>query len=72
MSKTAAFLELLRRDGIVRGPNTRFTPLSGGVSGEIYLVEDGAERFALKVSCPGARYSSAVKFSREYSRPATF
>jgi len=72
MNETTAFLELLRRDGVVRGPDTRFTPLSGGVSCEIHLVEDGAERFALKVSCPAARNSSAVKFSGGYSRQAKF
>jgi aminoglycoside phosphotransferase (APT) family kinase protein len=42
------FLELLRRDGVVRTPGARLTPLSGGVSCEIYLVEDGAERFVVK------------------------
>lgn len=43
-----SFLALLRRDGLVRAPDARLTPLSGGVSCEIYLVEDGAERFVVK------------------------
>lgn len=48
MEDNTAFLELLRRDGVVRSPNARLTPLSGGVSCEIYLVEDDAERFVVK------------------------
>lgn len=48
MTETESFLELLRRDGVVRSPEARLTPLSGGVSCEIYLVEDGAERFVVK------------------------
>src|SRR6201986_2166253 len=48
MSESESFLELLRRDGLVRGADARLTPLSGGVSCEIYLVEDGAERFVVK------------------------
>ena len=48
MKESDAFLALLRRDGVVRAPDARLTPLSGGVSCEIYLVEDGAERFVAK------------------------
>jgi aminoglycoside phosphotransferase (APT) family kinase protein len=48
MNEPGTFLELLRRDGVVHAPDTRLTPLSGGVSCEIYLVEDGAERFVVK------------------------
>jgi aminoglycoside phosphotransferase (APT) family kinase protein len=48
MNKSGAFLELLRRDGVVSAPDAQLTPLSGGVSCEIYLVEDGAERFVAK------------------------
>jgi 5-methylthioribose kinase len=48
MPESDSFLELLRRDGLVRGAEARLTPLSGGVSCEIYLVEDGAERFVVK------------------------
>ena len=48
MNETGTFLEMLRREGVVRGSHTRLTPLSGGVSCEIYLVEDGMERFVVK------------------------
>src|SRR5258708_40063666 len=43
-----AFLDMLRRDGVVRHPDARLTPMSGGVSSEIYLLEDGADRFVVK------------------------
>ncbi|HEY1790583.1 MAG TPA: aminoglycoside phosphotransferase family protein, partial [Verrucomicrobiae bacterium] len=42
------FLELLRRDGVVYSPDARLVPLSGGVSCDIYLVEDGDDRFVVK------------------------
>jgi len=48
MHDSDAFLAMLRRDGIVRAPDARLTPLSGGVSCEIYLVEDGVEKFVAK------------------------
>lgn len=48
MNEPGTFLELLRRDGVVRTHDARLTPLSGGVSCEIYLVEDGFERFVVK------------------------
>ena len=48
MNESRVFLELLRRDGVVRAPDARLTPLSGGVSCEIYLVEEGAGRFVVK------------------------
>lgn len=48
MSKTVEFIEKLRRDGHIRDPRARLTPLNGGVSSEIYLVEDGAEKFVVK------------------------
>lgn len=43
MSEVETFLEALRRDGHVRDPQARLTPMSGGVSSEIYLVEDGGK-----------------------------
>jgi aminoglycoside phosphotransferase (APT) family kinase protein len=52
MSESAAFLELLHREGAVRNPDARLTPLTGGVSCEICLVEDGAERFVVKRALP--------------------
>jgi aminoglycoside phosphotransferase (APT) family kinase protein len=48
MNESADFLELLRCEGVVRDPRATLTPLTGGVSCEIYLVEDGAERFVVK------------------------
>jgi aminoglycoside phosphotransferase (APT) family kinase protein len=48
MDEPGALLKLLERDGVVRTRDTRLTPLSGGVSCEIYLVEDGAETFVVK------------------------
>jgi aminoglycoside phosphotransferase (APT) family kinase protein len=47
-SEAAQFLEMLCRDGHVRDPRARLTPLSGGVSSELYLVEDGVEKFVVK------------------------
>lgn len=48
MSEAETFLETLRRDGCVRDPQATLTPLSGGVSSDIYLVQDGAECFVVK------------------------
>ena len=47
-TEAAQFLEMLRRDGHVRDSQARLTPLSGGVSSELYLAEDGAEKFVVK------------------------
>lgn len=52
MDQPPPFLDLLRRDGLVRAPDARLTPLSGGVSGEIQLVEAGGERFVVKRALP--------------------
>jgi aminoglycoside phosphotransferase (APT) family kinase protein len=51
-SQAAQFLEVLRRDGHVRDPRARLTSLLGGVSSELYLVEDGPERFVAKRALP--------------------
>lgn len=48
MDDQDTFLELLRRDGVVHSPDARLAPLSGGVSCEIFLVEDGEDRFVVK------------------------
>lgn len=48
MDDQDTFLELLRRDGVVHSPDARLVPLSGGVSCDIYLVEDGEDRFVVK------------------------
>jgi len=51
-SEAVQFLEMLRRDGNVRDPQARLTSLSGGVSSELYLVEDGSEKFVVKRALP--------------------
>ena len=48
MNESDSFLALLRRDGIVHHSDARLIPLRGGVSCEIYLVEDGTEKFVAK------------------------
>jgi aminoglycoside phosphotransferase (APT) family kinase protein len=42
------FRTLLRERGFVQSDQARLTPLTGGVSSEIYLVEDGDRRFVIK------------------------
>jgi len=51
-SEATQFLEMLRRNGNVFDPRAHLTPLSGGVSSELYLVEDGAEKFVVKRALP--------------------
>lgn len=48
MPAARELIELLRQTGGVTSAAPRLTPLTGGVSSEIYLVEDGARRFVLK------------------------
>jgi aminoglycoside phosphotransferase (APT) family kinase protein len=48
MCEPAELLNELRRNGHVLDPHARLTPLHGGVSSEIFLVEDGAQRFVVK------------------------
>ena len=53
MTDTAdALLQLLRSDGVVHSPCATLTPLSGGVSSEIYRVDDGGEPFVIKRALP--------------------
>lgn len=52
MPQNGNFLEQLRRDGVVRSAAARLTPLPGGVSCDICLVEDGDERFVVKRALP--------------------
>jgi aminoglycoside phosphotransferase (APT) family kinase protein len=52
MNQTADFIEVLRRNGHVHDPQARLTPFSGGVSSEIYLVEDGLKKFVVKRALP--------------------
>ncbi len=45
---SAEFLALLRRDGVVSSPAARLVALTGGVSSEIFRVEDGPRVFVVK------------------------
>jgi aminoglycoside phosphotransferase (APT) family kinase protein len=49
------FLELLQRDGVLRNANARFTPLTDGVSSEIFRVDDGDDTFVVKRALPKLR-----------------
>ncbi len=42
----------MRADGVVRADGARLTPLAGGVSSEIYRVDDGQESFVVKRALP--------------------
>lgn len=46
------FLEMLRRDGVLRHPDARFMPLTDGVSSQIYQVNDGQDCFVVKRALP--------------------
>jgi aminoglycoside phosphotransferase (APT) family kinase protein len=45
-------LDLLRADGVVCSSSVQLTPLAGGVSSEIYRVDDGRESFVVKRALP--------------------
>lgn len=47
-AKALEMLELLRRDGLITSDDAALTPLTGGVSSEIYLIEQGAKTFVVK------------------------
>ena len=47
-----ALVESLRSRGLIGSANARVTPLTGGVSSQILLVEDGARSFVLKRALP--------------------
>ena len=48
MSASDDFLQLLVRDGVVSDPRARLTPMAGGVSSDIYRVDDGDDTFVVK------------------------
>lgn len=48
MSAHHELIALLRKTRVLTGSSPRLTPLSGGVSSEIYLVEDDTRTFVLK------------------------
>ena len=43
-----AFVRQLYDDGVIRTPDAKLTPLTGGVSSEIYRVDDGIRQFVVK------------------------
>ncbi len=52
MTATEPFIDTLYRTGHLRDPHAVLTPLTGGISSEIYLVEDGTEKFVVKRALP--------------------
>jgi 5-methylthioribose kinase len=52
VSDTAQLLDMLREDGHVVSKNAEAQPLGGGVSSEIYLVQDGTAKFVVKRALP--------------------
>jgi aminoglycoside phosphotransferase (APT) family kinase protein len=55
MSPSSDFLEVLIADGAVRHRDAVLTPLSGGVSSDIYRVDDGEDVFVVKRALPKLR-----------------
>jgi len=51
----ATLLSALRAAGLITGPQPRLLPLTGGVSSDIFLVEDGARRLVVKRALPQLR-----------------
>lgn len=51
----ADFLEMLRRDGVLRHADATFTALADGVSSQIYQVDDGPDCFVVKRALPQLR-----------------
>jgi aminoglycoside phosphotransferase (APT) family kinase protein len=49
------FLRLLRRDGLVQHDSAKLTPLTDGVSSEIFRVDDGDASFVVKRALPKLR-----------------
>jgi len=49
--KKPQILDLLRRDQLVSG-NVLVTPLGGGVSSEVFLIENEGKRFVVKQALP--------------------
>ena len=48
LQNTSELLQLLRDDGVIRSSAATLTPLTGGVSSEIYRVNDGDDVFVVK------------------------
>jgi aminoglycoside phosphotransferase (APT) family kinase protein len=45
-------LNILRRDRLVSGSDIRLTPLGGGVSSDVFLIENGRKSFVIKQALP--------------------
>jgi len=58
---TATMLELLRQDGFIQSPHARLVAVTGGVSSEIYRVEDGGRVFAVKRALEQLRVAQVWK-----------
>jgi aminoglycoside phosphotransferase (APT) family kinase protein len=56
-SNLRSFLDVLRADGVVSSPHAKLTPLTGGVSSEIYRVDDGSDVFVVKRALSKLRVS---------------
>jgi aminoglycoside phosphotransferase (APT) family kinase protein len=48
-------LDRLRRDQLITGRDVRLTPLGGGVSSDLFLVENQGKRFVVKQALPRLR-----------------
>jgi aminoglycoside phosphotransferase (APT) family kinase protein len=69
MTDTAdALLRLLRSDGVVHSTHAKLTPLPGGVSSEIYRVDDGEDTFVIKRAL--ARLNVRDEWTADISRNA--
>ncbi len=53
-------VRLLRRDHLVSGSDIVVTSLSGGVSSDIFLIENGGKRFVMKRALRAALALSAT------------
>ncbi len=50
--KFSPILELLRADGHLHSQTARAVPLTGGVSSDVFLIEDGERQFVVKQALP--------------------
>src|SRR5437016_3693019 len=48
-------IRCLKENGLIRAKKIMLTPLKGGVSSDIYLVQDGASKFVVKQALPRLR-----------------
>jgi len=60
---------LLFSDGVIRDPAATMIPLSGGVSSEIYLVNDGGRQFRRQESPPSTQGGPRMVRRHQPERP---